>query len=119
MFLLDDMCEILMVHGTLWYFCKFHRDVQTPLNIQCSDELIEEVSSYKYLVVMVDKNVTFEAHAEYISGKVSKRLGSLSRSRKFMSSDTSLLLYKSLVMSLFDYCDTVYQIMLAKDLAHL
>ena len=29
------------------------------------------------------------------------------------------MLYKSLVVSLFDYCDTVYQTMLAKDLAHL
>ena len=98
---------------------KLHRDIHSPLNIQCGDELIEEVSSYKYLGVMVDKNVTFEAHAEYISGKVSKRLGTLSRSRKFISADTSPMLYKSLVVSLFDYCDTVYQVMLAKDLAHL
>ena len=98
---------------------KFHRDVQTPLSIHCGEEQIEEVSSYKYLGVMVDKHVNFEAHAEYISGKVSKRLGSLSRSRKFMTSDTSLMLYKSLVVSLFDYCDTVYQVMMAKDLAHL
>ena len=36
-----------------------------------------------------------------------------------MPSETSLLLYKSLLVSLFDYCDTVYQIMLSKDLAHL
>ncbi len=98
---------------------KFHRDIGTPLTIHCGGEELEEVSSYKYLGVMVDKHVTFEAHAEYISGKVSKRLGSLSRSRKYMNSETSLMLYKSLVVSLFDYCDTVYQIMLAKDLAHL
>ena len=66
-----------------------------------------------------DKNITFEAHAEYISKKASKRLGSLSRSRKFVNAETSLMLYKSLIVSLFDYCDTVYQVMLAKDLAHL
>ena len=74
---------------------KLHGDVQTPLNILCGEEQIQEVSSYKYLGVMVDKHITFEAHAEYISGKVSKRLSSLSRAWNTLPQELRKLVEKS------------------------
>ncbi len=96
-----------------------HRDIDTPLKLKCGGKDIAEVNTFKYLGILLDKHLNFEAHSEYISNKVSKRLGSLARSRKFMTTETSLKLYKSLVVSLFDYCDTVYMTMNSRDLQHL
>ncbi len=96
-----------------------HREINQSLDLKCGQDDIEEVNSFKYLGVMLDKFLNFDVHAEYISKKISQRLASLARSRKFMTPATSLQLYKSLIVSLFDYCDTVYLGMSQRDLNHL
>ncbi len=62
----------------------------------------------KYLGMMLDQHLTFDDHVEYLHGKAVKKLGILRRSRNFLDKNTSVLLYKSLVLPHFDYCDIVY-----------
>ena len=79
-----------------------------PLDIRCGDDQIEQVSVFKYLGVLLDSTLSFSEHIEYVCKKVNMRLSILGRTRKYFSVKTSLMLYKSLVMPYFDYCDTLW-----------
>ena len=85
---------------------KLARNQDTPLYI--NREQIERVKSMKYLGMMLDDQLTFEEHIDYIQSKTVQKLGILRKSRDFLDRNTSILLYKSLVLPHFDYCDTVY-----------
>ena len=79
-----------------------------PLNIHCDGDIIEQVSTFKYLGVLLDSSLSFSAHIDYICKKVNCRLSALGRTRKFLSAKTSVMFYKSLILPYFDYCDIVW-----------
>ena len=79
-----------------------------PLNIRCGNDQIEQVSVFKYLGILLDSTLSFSEHIDYVCKKVNMRLSVLGRTRKYLSVKTSLMLYKSLVMPYFDYCDTLW-----------
>ncbi len=62
----------------------------------------------KYLGVLLDCSLSFEQHIEYLTDKASKKLGAIRKVRDVLDRSTTLILYKSLVLPHFDYCDTVY-----------
>ena len=66
----------------------------TPdLNLTIGNERLERVSSFKYLGVILDEYLTFNAHVDYVVHKASGKLGILRKSREFIDRKTSLLLY--------------------------
>ena len=69
---------------------------------------IELVEEYKYLGVYLDPKVSFNRHTEYLTKKAIGRLGTLGKTRKFVSQETSLLMYKSLLVPVLDCGDIVY-----------
>ena len=100
------------------------RTPKTPLNIITNDMYgnptrVEEVDSFKYLGVWIDKNLSWSSHIDHISKKISQRLGVLSRCRKVITQDTALLLYNALVLPLFDYADVVWKTCNKTDLVRL
>ncbi len=78
------------------------------LNVECDGINLEQVTSYKYLGVMIDSSLSFNENTEYIYSKVIKRLGVLGRSRYFLSQELALYLYKQLILPLIDYGDVFY-----------
>lgn len=70
--------------------------------------MIEQVTSYKYLGVMIDSRLSFDQNTEYIHSKVIKRIGVLGRARFFLSEEIALYLYKQLILPLLDYGDVFY-----------
>ena len=62
----------------------------------------------KYLGMIIDECLNFNAHIDYTVKKASSRLGAVRRARKFLDVSTSLVLYKSLVLPYLDYGDTVF-----------
>ena len=59
-------------------------------------------------ILVFSSGLTFADHIDYTSKKVLQRLGWLSRSRRFVTHQTSLKIYKSWTAPLFNYCDTIY-----------
>ena len=59
--------------------------------------------------VYLDWELNFDNHISYVHSKSVKKLGVLKKSRQYLDKDTSVLLYKSLVLPHLDYCDTVYE----------
>ena len=78
------------------------------INLDISGQPLERTTKMKYLGMILDDRLTFDDHIDYICNKAVKKLGILRKAQNFLDLDTSVLLYKSLVLPQFDYCDTVY-----------
>ena len=58
---------------------------------------------YKYLGVVIDKNLSWKHHVEYISTKVSKACGILSKLRHYLNSQVLIEIYNALIHSYIRY----------------
>ena len=82
--------------------------VADDLNIKIGNDKIEKVPHMKYLGVILDDHLTFDEHISQVHTRSSQNLGILRRSREYLDTNTSMTLYKSLVLPHLDYCDLVY-----------
>ncbi len=76
--------------------------IMPDLNIAIGNEKIECVHHMKYLGMILDESLTFDEHIAQIYAKSSQKLGILRRSRDYLDTNTSLMLYKSLVLPHLD-----------------
>ncbi len=83
------------------------RQVTDP-TIVYGDIEIELVDDYKYLGVVLDPTLKFYRHVDYLKRKIVGRLRMLSKLRPIMNEETSLTLYKSLLITILDYSDIIY-----------
>ena len=72
-------------------------------NVCIDEEPLEECDSYKYLGVIVDKNLSWNDQIQYLSQKVSKACGFLSKLRHCVNTDTLISVYYALVHSYLGY----------------
>ena len=64
---------------------------------------LEKCDEYKYLGVIIDKNLNWKSHIEYVSTKISKACGILSKLRHFLSSQVLIEVYHALIHSYLRY----------------
>mgnify|MGYP001793227721 CR=1 FL=1 len=57
----------------------------------------------KYLNLLIDKNLIWKSHINYISNKISKTIGLFAKLRHYIASSTLLMMYKVLVQPYFSY----------------
>ena len=81
---------------------------QVPPSIAIDGKALDRVSEYKYLGIVLDASHTWNAHVDYLIGKVRKRLAMLGRIRKNINMYTAGTVYTSFVLPTLDYCDTVW-----------
>jgi hypothetical protein len=56
---------------------------------------------------MIDENLSWEEHVNYISKKIAKGLGILRRIRDLVPINTLVDMYSSIILPHFDYCSDV------------
>ena len=66
------------------------------------------VEKTKFLGVMIDQRLTFNAHILFIKGKVARGIGIMRKCRKFFNSSTLLTLYYSFVYPYLNYCNCIW-----------
>lgn len=76
-------------------------------NIKINNQEIENVTEFKYLGVVIDNNLSFCKHAEYITKKISKKVNYLSRISKYLSTWTKRIIYNTIIHPHFTYCPTI------------
>jgi exonuclease III len=81
---------------------------EKPINKikMCNSEL-ELVNEIKYLGVVLDSKIKFNAHADEVIKKLNKKLGFLRRNRYKLTPSAKMTFYKSLVLPHFDNCAAV------------
>ena len=78
------------------------------LQIYIKNDLLENVDCFKYLGIWLDPSLTWSANTDKLVSKVNKRVGLLRRVRNVLPQRTLNLLYKSLIVPHFDYCDVLW-----------
>ena len=69
---------------------------------------LDEVSSFKYLSIVINNRLTWQDHVDQMFSKINKKLGLLKRIRYCLPLDARLLFFNSYVLPLFDYADIVW-----------
>ena len=69
---------------------------------------LDEVSSFKYLGIVINNHLTWQDHVDQMFSKINKKLGLLKRIRYCPPLDARLLFFNSYVLPLFDYADIVW-----------
>ena len=65
--------------------------------------MLEEVVSFIYLVVFIDKHLNFDLHIELVGKKLAKFNGMLFRAKNFLSKTFLLQMYKSYAKPMISY----------------
>ena len=89
------------------FHSQYYRASQ-PLELKLNTKTIEQVTVFKYLGVWMDPRLNFNEHISILCNKSKRRLGAISRVRKYIDQNLALSLYKSLVLPHFDFADVVY-----------
>ena len=80
----------------------------TNLSVNIHGKELTRVAEYKYLGVILDESLSWNALVNYLINKVSKRIGILGRTRRSISMHTAGIIYRSFILPVLDYCDTVW-----------
>ena len=82
--------------------------------VQFETERVKTVDTFKYLGIMLDRNLRFDAYVTYLRRKVYMRLKALGKVRQHVSRNLAVQVYESLVLPHLDYADVIYDAMLAQ-----
>lgn len=81
--------------------------IDSKLCIKINSNKIERVNEIKYLGVILDQNLKFNSHADYVMKKMSQKTNFLYRVGSCLSMPTRILLYKSLIAPHIDFCTSL------------
>ena len=84
------------------------RKITTDISLNIDGNLITEVSSTKFLGVYLDNKLTWKKHIDYITAKVSRGFGLISKAKKLLNADALLTLYYSFLYPYLCYCNHVW-----------
>lgn len=73
-----------------------------------NDIVIEKVTSFKYLGVILTSDLSWAAHIEHVTNKAFKKLGLLKRRLHFSNKDTRLHAFKSLIRPSLEYASIIW-----------
>ncbi len=81
-----------------------------PFSLSLNGDIIEEVSTFKYLGMTLDSQLQFIAHVDKVVDKTTAKLGLLYKTRWLFDQQTALTLYKSLITPHFDFGSVIYEV---------
>ena len=76
------------------------------ISLKILDEKIEQVEEIKFLGVILDENLTWKKHIQYINRKIAKNIGIISKARTILNKKTLLTLYYTFIYPYLNYCIT-------------
>lgn len=85
------------------FLCLTKKRQKPKLEIEIDDKLLKEKHHTKYLGIVIDKDLTWEAHISYSANKASKGCWALSNLRKYVDTHTLKTVYFSLVYPYLHY----------------
>ena len=81
-------------------------NVNVPLTLE--NTVIKQVMETKFLGVLIDQHLSWKPHIDFVSKKISKSVGIIAKARFYLSSQTLMTLYYSLVYPFLTYCNVAW-----------
>ena len=88
--------------------CHLFLSPYQPVPVNIKGSIIESSNCEKLLGIYIDSNFSFEYHINRICRKASQKLHAWSRIAKYISEDKKRMLFKSFIISQFNYCSIVW-----------
>ena len=77
------------------------------LDVSIGDHRLEDVKEYRYLGVTIDHRFTFKPHVSGSVRSTGHKVHMLARIKKYMEEESSLLVFKTMIVPYFDYASFV------------
>ena len=78
------------------------------IELKIDGHAIDQTFTTKFLGVLIDSQLSWKAHINYISGKIAKGIGIILKARKLFDSETLTTLYYSFIYPYLQYCNHVW-----------
>ena len=105
----DSHYLLLNVKKTKELIFDFRKNNNTHDNIVIKGEVVERVVKYKYLGVLFDENLDWEANSKAVQSKVNQRVYFMYNVAKFnIDSKILSLFYESCIVSVITFCITAW-----------
>ena len=88
-----------------------NRSRPQSISINANGHIINEISQTKFLGVMLDNKLCWDAHTKYISQKVSKSVALISILKWTLPTKILKTLYYSMVFPYFNYCNIIWVVL--------
>ena len=75
----------------------------SPPAIKINGEQIESVTEFNYLGIRINKHLTWDSHANFVSGKICKVISTMRRLKNYIPSFILKVIYDSLIGSIISY----------------
>ena len=96
-----------------------NRNYPVDFSIRYNDLEIEICREVTFLGVKLDHNLKFDSHCRHVSNKISKSIGILYKLSNYLSKNTLVSIYYSLVYPYLYYCNIVWGNTFANHLYHI
>ena len=93
-----------MLQNTIFLSPSQHNSI----NIKSSLPVIKSSNSEKILGIAIDSDFAFGEHINMLCRKASQKLYALSRISQYLSQHKKRILFKTFIMSQFNYCPLVW-----------
>ena len=98
-------------------FFGTHAKLQSTKDISVihNGQHLEREYTVKYLGLKLDSKLISVNHVDYVRAKTIGKIKMLGRVSRVLNRDTTVTLYKTLILLIFDYCDYVYMYYMLND----
>ena len=86
----------------------FPDSLKIALDIKIDNQEISQVLKTKFLGVAIDSKLSWKEHIAYITGKIARGIGVISKARRYLNRDSLLSLYYSFIYPYLIYCNHVW-----------
>lgn len=106
---LEEWCSanMLTINSKKTKYMLFHNSPnvygKTELNLEICGSSLNRVNFYDYLGVRLDDTSTYSQHIQKVINGCNQRIFTLSKIRKYITEETAVLIYKTLIMSKLNY----------------
>ena len=76
--------------------------------LKLGESVVNQTKLYKYLGVTLDENLTFNCHIKQTLKNANHKLYLLRRNRKYLNTESAILLYKSHILPILEYGCTIF-----------
>ena len=81
-------------------------NVNVPLTLE--NTVIKQVTETKFLGVLIDQHLSWKPHIDFVSKQISKSVRIIAKARFYLSSQSLMTLYYSLVYPFLTYCNVAW-----------
>ena len=104
----NQLCLNIIKSNYILFFAKNKTSANSKYNIQVENITVEQVKQTKFLGVYIDDKLNWSVHINYISNKISKNIGVITRARKMLDQNTTTGLYYTFIYPYLNYCCSVW-----------